>query len=316
VRGVTRVGLRRFDATANTFGAPAYVDGDDPIDRQTLHDPASFQDAAGRIHLVWGAGSGGGRLRYRVSDPGTTAFAPAANLAAGEPVDDPDVGAGADGKGFAVWSGSANAVRAVTIGPQAKPPQAGVRTRATLVSGTVRVRLPHRSGFVPLTNVASLPVGSVVDARRGVLALETALNGFAASSPRMRRQTIRLRAGIFAIRQRRAHRRSSPISTDLALVSPPRAEARCKGRAPRKGVVRGLDVQAKGLVRAIAGAGTATVRKGRFVVTDRCDGTLVRVLKGRVTVRVKGHNAAIRAGHSRLFRARIFVAKRHRGSSS
>ena len=96
------------------------------------------------------------------------------------------------------------------------------------------------------------------------------------------------------------------------------AEARCKGRRnqpPRKGVVRGLDVQAKGIVRAIGGAARTTVRKGRFVITDRCDGTLVRVLKGRVTVRVKGKNVRIRAGRERLFRARLFAVKRKRGGS-
>ena len=61
------------------------------------------------------------------------------------------------------------------------PPLAGVRTLATLISGTVYVKLPSMarsglqagplSGFVPLKGIAALPVGTIVDARRGALAL-------------------------------------------------------------------------------------------------------------------------------------------------
>ena len=62
------------------------------------------------------------------------------------------------------------------------PPVAGVRTLATLISGTVYVKLPARAarwsqagpltGFVPLKGIAALPVGTIVDARRGSLSVQ------------------------------------------------------------------------------------------------------------------------------------------------
>ena len=243
VAGVTQVGLRRFDATAREFGEPRYLEGDDSIDRQTLGLPSSHQDPAGRIHVVWRVLFDGNRLRYRVSDPGAGSFTAAANLALREGFVDPKLAAGADGRGFAVWQGSADSVRVVPLDPQPEPepapaaarstpaaeppdadrdgvpdsrdncparanrdqadadadtigdacevlpagnvpPVAGVNMILRLVSGDVVVKLPSRSSFVPLKGVASLPVGTSIDARKGVVAIQAAANGFPAGSPR------------------------------------------------------------------------------------------------------------------------------------
>ena len=117
------VGLRRFDSSTNTFGVPVYVEGPDPIDNSSLRDPDSFQDPAGRIHVVWSTLYGGGRLRYTVSDPGVAAFTPSATLATSEGFHEPEIAAGADGKGFVTWtSGTTGPIRVVPIDPQAEPP--------------------------------------------------------------------------------------------------------------------------------------------------------------------------------------------------
>ena len=56
----------------------------------------------------------------------------------------------------------------------------------------------QESGFVPLKGVASVPIGSTVDTRKGEIAMESAANGFAAGDRRARRQSARINAGLFA----------------------------------------------------------------------------------------------------------------------
>ncbi len=364
IAGVTRVGLRRFDPVTSGFGAPAYVEGDDPIDRQTLGLPESFQDPAGRLHVLWRVLFRGNRLRYRVSTPGGTAFTSAGNLAAREPFVAPDLAAGADGEGFAVWSGDAGAVRAVALDPQPEPPdpgrpparpseadadgdgvpdavdncarkanrdqadgdrdrigdacellppgnvkpRAGVSAVMSLVSGSVLVRLPSRAAFLPLEGVASVPIGTTVDARNGTLRVQSAADG------RGRLQSTALRAGIFRVRQARA-KRAAALATDYALVSARGAEAACRRQGvPRKGVVRSLTLVVKGYVRVIAGASVATARRATLTTSDRCDGTLTQVARGRVTLAIKGRKARVTVptGRRYLAAARLFGAKRGR----
>jgi hypothetical protein len=210
------------------------------------------------------------------------------------------------------------------------PPVPGVSAVAKVLSGQVFVKLPvhtplgftalrapfQDTGFVPLKGAASLPVGSIVDARAGSLSLASAANGFAPTSRLARRQSAQIRAGIFAIKQaklKRAARRAKPIATDLALVSPPAAEAACR-RTAKGTAVRSLTIVAKGLYHAIGGASTATARSATFATTDRCDGTLTQVGRGRVTLDVKGRKAdvTVRAGRAFFAKARLFAVKKGR----
>jgi len=115
------VALRRFDPATNTFGGPVYVEGADPIDNKSLRDPDSFQDPSGRIHAVWSTLHNGGRLRYTVSDPGAAAFSAAATLAKSEGFYEPEIAAGANGRGFVTWTpGTTGAIRVVPILPEAE----------------------------------------------------------------------------------------------------------------------------------------------------------------------------------------------------
>jgi hypothetical protein len=117
-----RLGLRRFDSATNTFGAATYVEGPDAIDNNGLDYPDSFQDPSGRIHVLWRSLHGGGRLRYTVSDVTGAGFTAAANLATQEGFYEPEIAAGGDGRGFAVWTpGTTGNVRVVPLDPQPEP---------------------------------------------------------------------------------------------------------------------------------------------------------------------------------------------------
>jgi hypothetical protein len=207
------------------------------------------------------------------------------------------------------------------------PAVAGVNTVVRLLSGEVFVKLPARastrapfqeSGFVPLKGVASLPVGSVVDTRKGRMALESAANSRPVGDRRRRIQAATFAAGIFRIRQQRARRASNRrIPTDAVLVSGAGAERVCTRRAgagPPKGVVRRLTMTGKGLFRAVAGASVGTARDATWITTDRCDGTLTEVGRGRVSLKVRGRRrpVRVRAGRAYLVRARLFAAKKGR----
>ncbi|WP_051324986.1 thrombospondin type 3 repeat-containing protein [Candidatus Solirubrobacter pratensis] len=214
------------------------------------------------------------------------------------------------------------------------PPVAGVNAVVQLISGEVFVKLPAKTplglrgmrapfqetGFMPLKGIASLPVGSTVDARKGELAMSSAANGYAPADRKARRTQSRIRAGIFAIKQAKLKKkaaRSARISTDIGLVTPPGAATACTASRSAKGVVRSLGVTAKGVLRALGGAATATATSATFVTTDRCDGTLTQVGKGKVSVAVKRSKKAVtvRGGGAYFAKARLFAAKKGKRSS-
>ena len=102
---------------------------------------------------------------------------------------------------------------------------------------------------MPLKGVASIPLGSTVDTTRGEVAIDSAANSFSAADRRAKRQSARIRAAIFLLKQKRAKAKSAAIPTDVSLLSPPGAEARCVG-APAKGtVVRSISMVVKGYYR-------------------------------------------------------------------
>ena len=163
-----RVGLRRFDPLTNTFGAPSYVDGEDTFDNDPV-EPDSFQDPAGRMHFVWRVSRDDGRLRYRVTDTSGNNLSVSANLAAKEAFSQPEVAAGADGKGFAVWSsgvtGNTN-IRVVPLEPFQETPVTQTPTptptpvpRPPIVTPPV---IPPAYSGPTRTTTSSAPGGSTV----------------------------------------------------------------------------------------------------------------------------------------------------------
>ena len=175
------------------------------------------------------------------------------------------------------------------------PPLAGVRTLATLVSGDARVKLPvgHGSlrqsaplaGFVPLKGIAALPVGTIVDARRGTLSLQTAVDGRSVADPQRRLGQARLSAAIFQIRQARARQRRVARPPDRDRGS--RRSARRRPGTVAAGTLRQRrgahsDATAKGFFRVSGGASFAQSQNAAWRTSDRCDGTMTQVRRGSV----------------------------------
>jgi thrombospondin type 3 repeat protein len=208
-------------------------------------------------------------------------------------------------------------------------PVTGERVVVRVLSGEVFVKLPAArtfkqalSGFVPLKGQASLPIGTVVDTRKGRLAMTSTVDGRRIGSGG-RTQSAILSAGIFQIQQRKAALGSrAKVSTDMVLQSAPGAEASCvktgasgpiKGRG--RNTVRGLTATtAKGLYRIVGAAGISTATDATWATADRCDGTRTDVGKGSVAVvaRASGKTKTIKAGRSYLVKAKLFRAKQGR----
>jgi hypothetical protein len=193
-------------------------------------------------------------------------------------------------------------------------PQYGVSVNADQVKGTVRVGIPTRAAsaggsahasqkgvtFVPLSEARQIPVGSFVDTRKGTVRLQSAAN------PTGKRQTGTFLQGLFQVKQ--SKKRSARGLTDLILKGS--SFRRCgsgKGAsaALSRATIRRLRASARGRYRTSGRNSSATVRGTAWDVTDRCDGTLTKVRRGRVVVRDfrRKKNITLTSGKSYLARA-------------
>ena len=190
--------------------------------------------------------------------------------------------------------------------PPAAPPVLAERVGVDTTSGEARVRLPGTDTFVPLSAAASIPVGSTIDARKGHVTV-TSVRDAAGNA-----QTGEFWGGVFVVRQAAAKK---PY-TELVLrggsfrTCPARSASRTVARASRSGkmrsVVRKLWGKDKaGRFRTRGKRAAATVRGTTWLVADRCDGTLTRVLEGAVSVRNRrtGKTKLVKAGEKHLVRA-------------
>ena len=172
-------------------------------------------------------------------------------------------------------------------------------------------------GFVPLQGAAYVPVGSVIDAQRGALAV-TASKGTIGGL-----QKGTFYQGIFALKQRRAR----IATTDLALSGgnfkgcssssgATAGVAKTKPKAHKPKVIRSLWGQDAGAhFRSVGKHSAGTVRGTKWLTQDRCDGTLTRVVTGKVSVRdfTAKRTVLVSAGQTYLARAKIAAARQRRG---
>ena len=161
---------------------------------------------------------------------------------------------------------------------QLPPPVAGKTVNAAVRAGKVRFRLPGTSAFVALTDPQQVPMGTTFDTTGGRVTLTSASDAQGAT------QHAWFYEGTFTVSQTTG---SKPITT-LALAGtlpscPKASAARAGAGAKRKS--RHLWGDGKGRFRTSGRFSAATVRGTRWVVSDRCDGTLTRVVRGSVTVR-------------------------------
>ena len=283
--GDTTYVARRF--LGAEFGTPIRVtETGDPIF-------ADFsQDAGGRLHAVWLEGSRA--LMYRRSDDGSN-WGPVTEL------QDPtfsvfhlQVGAGGDGEGWAVWDSNSDTapVRAVALEVAQPPPTLGETVAVSVVEGEVFIDLPpgsarasqKGSGFVPLTEARTIPVRSILDTRRGTVRLRAARNRAGQT------QSGQFSAGVFQVLQ--SSKRSARGLTELRLKGSAAKFKRCgstsrgaeAARLSRR-AIRRLRARARGRYRTRGRHSAATVRGTVWTMTDRCDGTLTTVKRGKVAVR-------------------------------
>ena len=179
-------------------------------------------------------------------------------------------------------------------------PQPGVIIGAKPVSGRVLVKEPGENKFMELDGQTEIPIGSRVDVTRGVIALTSGLGGGRTNSSRFfsgqftilqkkkrnAMTTLRLEGGNFRACGRRA---LSALGTD----------------AKRKRPVRKLWGDGKGRFATKGRYSSATVRGTKWLVQDRCDGTMTRAQRGVVLVRVFStrKTVVLRAGQSYLAKA-------------
>jgi virginiamycin B lyase len=187
------------------------------------------------------------------------------------------------------------ATQADPIAPVAEPvPVLGRTVVLAAERGTILVKVPGRSRYRPLSQTSTLPVGSIVDAVHGTVALTSARNGAGAV------QTGSFRGGKFRVRQS-----GSSGVTDLVLAGGLDCSPRTLGAyvsAAKKRVRRLWGSDRHGRFRTYGRDSVATVRGTRWLTEDRCDGTLVKVTAGAVAVTPTrgGRTVVVRAGGRRF----------------
>ena len=178
------------------------------------------------------------------------------------------------------------------------PPVLGRSVNVTPVRGKVLVSLPGNASarasqtvpglkgrrFVPLSAVRQIPVGSLLDTRKGVVRLQTALDSAGKT------QSGEFSSGVFDVRQ--SPRASARGLTHLRLrggsfarcgsargVARSAARSRRVVRRTRSNVRRGS--RWKVTANRVAGTARGTV----WTTIDRCDTSVVKVGRGVVAVR-------------------------------
>jgi hypothetical protein len=184
---------------------------------------------------------------------------------------------------------------AVTDQAPLPPPVAGKTVNAQVKAGQVRFRLPGETAFVELTAPQQLPIGTTFDTTAGRVTLTSAADTEGAT------QHAWFYEGTFTLGQTTG---SQPITT-LALAGAVPACTKAGRAAATTRRRRHLWGDGKGRFRTSGRFSSATVRGTHWVVSDRCDGTLTRVVRGSVTVRdrVRHKTVIVRAGGQYLARA-------------
>lgn len=172
--------------------------------------------------------------------------------------------------------------------PDLPPPVAGETVNVSESRGRVRVRLPGSDEFFELEDAQQVPIGSTFDTARGRVNLVAA-----------GQQRSWFYKGVFRLGQTKGAR---PLST-LTLTGQLSCGRSANIAAKRK---RRLWGDGKGKFRTKGKHSAATVVGTRWLVEDRCNGTLTRVVKGRVRVRDfrARRTVVVKAGKRYFARAR------------
>jgi hypothetical protein len=190
------------------------------------------------------------------------------------------------------------------VTPKAQPPALGRTALVGVVSGVVLVRTPGSSVLRPLSANLDLPVGSLIDASRGIVEVTTALNSSGGS------QSASAWDGSFVIGQSVSQRGMTTFTLPAPSGCPARAHASrllaVSARASKKKPPPSLWAKDNHGEYSTRGQNSvATVRGTIWETVNGCNGTLTFVKKGLVNVRdLRRHRTIlIRAGHRYLARS-------------
>jgi len=196
-------------------------------------------------------------------------------------------------------------------------PVLGKRVNVGVVKGNVFVSPPPGAArasasvpglkgrqFTPLRGVRQIPVGSLLDTRKGTVDLTSATNATGAA------QSGKFSAGVFQVLQ--SSSAAARGLTELRLKGSSFRKCRTAGHGKTataarhsRRTVRRLSGNANGRFRTRGQYSAATVRGTIWETTDRCDGTLVKVSRGSVAVRDfrRKKTITVRAGKRYLAQA-------------
>ena len=187
----------------------------------------------------------------------------------------------------------------------APAPALGTSFNVAPVSGLVTVKL-HGS-FVPLTQVRSVPVGTIINTLQGSLKLITA------TGKKHKNQNGTFGGAVFKVTQFGSGKDQG--LTTLALVEGGVKDgpsyAACKTKSTKQASIAALSKKTLQLLhgsdnhakfRTKGRYSAATIRGTVWTIADRCDGTIVHVTRGLVDVTdfVRHITVAVHAGHSYL----------------
>ncbi len=185
-----------------------------------------------------------------------------------------------------------------SIGGVLPPPVAGKSVNIKLSRGKVCFTPPRGKRCIPLKDPVQIPVGSTIDTRKGRVTLISAADRSGAVAGR-----VVLRRHLQG-RPDAGERARSPSCRWSGPSRAARARKTATAAQKRKPKSRKLWGDGKGKFRTKGQFSSATVRGTKWVVIDRCDGTLTRVVRGSVTVRdeVRKRTVVVRAGKQYLAR--------------
>ncbi len=178
--------------------------------------------------------------------------------------------------------------------PTPPVPQLG-KTVVVTPTGTVRVTLPGSGRSYVLRGTSEVPVGSTFDVRNGKVSLVSAVPGNTT-------QSGRFWGGFFRVTQSKS--RSLHGMTTLELRGRLTCSQASSAATKKRRTITLWGSDRRGKFRTRGRNATATVRGTVWRTTDRCDGTLVTVSSGAVSVRdsVRRRTVTVRKGHSYLAR--------------
>lgn len=180
--------------------------------------------------------------------------------------------------------------------PPETEPTRGRDAVVGVISGTVLVQRRPGGPFVRLRGDDLVPIGSVVDTTDGTVRLTTAVRRGAT-------QRARFFGGRFRIGQSPGSRQTTLKLVDAPTCRTSRATPRAKRkRLPRRSRRPALWGDGAGAFTTDGRYAAGSVKGTKWYVEDRCDGTVVRVVRGRVALRdkVRNQTVTLRAGQRRF----------------